>query len=165
MEFFNIQREMSRADVPSGCGASSRCIALLLLLLAMGLSGCGDDGPPRGKVSGQVTLDGAPLPQGSILFVPIEGNKGVAAGGQIVDGKYSLTGDAGVSLGANRVEIRSLRKSGRKEQKPFAPQGEMVEVDEEAVADSFNTASTLRADVKAGSQTQDFSVTSRPRAN
>ena len=104
-----------------------KCAALLLLLSAFCLSGCGDGGPPRGSVSGQVTLDGAPLAQGSILFVPIEGNQGIAAGGQIVDGKYSLAGDAGVSLGANRVEIRGLRKSGRKEQKPFAPQGEMVE--------------------------------------
>lgn len=142
-----------------------RSTTFLIMSAAIGLLGCREAGPPRGKVSGQVTLDGAPLALGSILFVPIEGNQGVAAGGQIVDGKYSLTGDEGVSLGANRVEIRSLRKSGRKEQKPFAPQGEMVEVDEEAVADSFNTASTLRADVKAGSQTLDFTVTSRPRAN
>ena len=97
--------------------------------------------------------------------MPVEGNQGVAAGGQIVEGKYELTGDTGVSLGANRVEIRGLRKSGRKEQTPFAPQGEMVEVDEEAVADSFNSASTLRADVQAGSQMLDFTVTSRPRAN
>ena len=146
----------------SFCATRFRIASIVVVLGSSLILGCGDSGPPRASVRGAVTLDGAPLAQGSILFVPIEGSGGVAAGGTIADGRYELDGDAGVSLGANRVEIRAVRKSGRQVQKPFAPQGEMVEADEEAVAEEFNSASTLRADVVAGDQTLDFAVTSRP---
>jgi hypothetical protein len=132
--------------------------SLLLPLLAA----CGPQGAERATVRGQVTLDGAPLKQGSILFLPMAGNAGVATGGPIVDGKYELTGDSGPNIGLHRIEVRAVRKSGRKEQKPFAPAGEMVETDEEAVAEQFNSASTLQLDVRAGEQSHDLAVASRP---
>ena len=51
----------------------------LLVLSALGLAGCsgssGDD-LPREAVSGTVTLDGAPLPSGSISFSPDGGGRG-----------------------------------------------------------------------------------------
>jgi hypothetical protein len=56
------------------------------------LLGCGDDSglPRRYPVSGTVTYNGKLLEKGNINFAP-DGPGGRAAGGTIVDGKYSLT--------------------------------------------------------------------------
>jgi hypothetical protein len=133
-------------------------VCLVLLLIA---TGCAKTDANRGTITGQVKLDGQPLEQGSILFTPAEGVKGVVTGGEIKDGKYQLTGKAGPSIGSNRVEIRAVRKSGKMVQKPMAPAGEMVEEMAEAVAPQFNSASTLKFDVKAGDNTADFEVKSK----
>ncbi|HOM17497.1 MAG TPA: hypothetical protein PLQ00_09220, partial [Thermoguttaceae bacterium] len=52
------------------------------------LAGCGGSGaklPPLASVSGKVTLDGNPLPRGTVTFIPDEskGTKGPTAVGQI----------------------------------------------------------------------------------
>lgn len=54
-----------------------------LLLFA---AGCGGG---RANVEGQVTFDGQPVEQGTIVFEPVDG-KGAAAGGTIQNGKYRL---------------------------------------------------------------------------
>jgi len=56
---------------------------MLALLVPLAV-GCGKG---KGKVSGTVTLDGQPLPAGTINFLP---SKGTGAGGSIEDGKYSI---------------------------------------------------------------------------
>jgi hypothetical protein len=132
------------------------CFAILFLS-----AGCGKDAGNRGALSGKVTLDGQPLEQGSILLMPIEGAKGPATGGQIERGRYSLSDKAGPAVGRNRVEIRAVRKSGKMVQKPMAPQGEMVEGVEEAVAPRFNSESTLKVEIKPGNNTADFEVQSK----
>jgi hypothetical protein len=62
------------------------------LLIAAAVIGCGDDSglPRRYPVSGTITHNGKLLEQGNINFAP-DGPGGRAAGGTIVDGKYSLT--------------------------------------------------------------------------
>ena len=61
------------------------------VLLACGVAGCGDDGfGRRYPVSGSVTFDGEPLPEGSITFTP-EDPAGRVASGMIIDGSYRLT--------------------------------------------------------------------------
>lgn len=62
-----------------------RPCAIALALIAVGLSGCSDSGLI--KISGTVTFDGEPIPEGSISFMPVSG-KGVTAGGEIKNGKY-----------------------------------------------------------------------------
>jgi len=56
------------------------------------LPGCGDNSglARRYPVSGTVLYNGKPLERGNINFVP-DGPEGRAAGGTIVDGRYSLT--------------------------------------------------------------------------
>jgi hypothetical protein len=130
-------------------------------LVLLVLIGCGQPDANRGVVSGEVKLDRQPLAQGSIAFVPTDGTKGVATGGQIEQGRYRLSGNAAPMVGWNRVEIRAVRKSGRMVQKPFSAQGEMTEESVEAVAPHYNTASTLKVEIKSGENTADFTVTSK----
>jgi hypothetical protein len=69
------------------------------------LGGCGSPPANRADVEGTVTLGGMPLDQGSIMFVPAEGTRGLVAGGPIDGGRYRLTGKAGVAIGRDVVEI------------------------------------------------------------
>ena len=46
-------------------GSIGLCVGLALLV-----GGCGDGGPPMGKVSGTVTLDGQPLAGAEVEFAP-----------------------------------------------------------------------------------------------
>jgi hypothetical protein len=63
-------------------------VALGLLAIV----GCGGDGlPKRYQVSGKVTYKGAPVPKGTITFMPDDPAKGRAAYGEIMDGAYQLS--------------------------------------------------------------------------
>jgi hypothetical protein len=134
-----------------------------LTFLALG-AGCGRDAS-RGALGGQVTLDGRPLEDGSILLTPMEGTRGVVVGGPIERGRYRLAGDASPAVGWNRVEIRAMRKTGHMVPKPFSPRGstETIEQRVEAAPPRFNSASTLKVDVKPGENVADFAVSSIDR--
>jgi hypothetical protein len=46
---------------------------LVLLVLALLLPGCGGAPPPTPPVSGRVTLDGKPLANAMVMFIPVAG--------------------------------------------------------------------------------------------
>ena len=75
------------------------CAVAVLFLTA----GCAD-GPPYGDVSGAITLDGEPLKEGVIRFVPVDGRTPTASA-LIADGKFREQ----VPVGTHRVEV-SARK-------------------------------------------------------
>lgn len=86
---------------------------LSVVVLAVGLSvffsGCGDGRPEVAPVSGKVTMNGQPVPMGTIQFWP---EKGRPARGTInKDGTYTLTtfeqGDGAV-LGKHTVTIEAV---------------------------------------------------------
>lgn len=80
--------------------ASACCLAVL------GFAGCSKpEGPLRVPVAGLVSLDGNPLPTGSIRFIPTGKSKGPAAVGEIIDGEFELTEEDGPIIGSHRVEI------------------------------------------------------------
>jgi hypothetical protein len=87
--------------------AAYSLVSALLLIAA----GCSDS--RRGSVSGTVTLDGNPVEHGIITFLPMEGNSGPSSGGDIVDGKYTISQKRGPSVGSNRVMFTGTHKSGR----------------------------------------------------
>src|SRR5262249_49372612 len=68
--------------------------------------GCG---PAKGKVSGSVTLDGQPLPAGTITFYS---GKGGSVAGEITDGEYSV---AGVLAGEAKVTVDTTAIKGEAE--------------------------------------------------
>jgi len=80
------------------------------LVMAVGLAGCGAENPrERLPVSGTVTLDGAPLDQGSIQFAPLVREDSVGSGAMIKDGKYEIPELKGLPVGKYRVRINSAR--------------------------------------------------------
>jgi hypothetical protein len=133
------------------------CLLVAVLALACG---CGSGG--RAGVQGAVTLDGAPIESGRISFLPIEGTPGGGGQAQIVNGRYTIASAGGPNPGVYRVEIRAERKTGKQIRAGSpAPAGTMVDETIEAVPARFNKDSTLREELKGGSNTRDFTLTTQ----
>lgn len=133
--------------------------AVTLTALSTAVTGCSRADANRAAMSGRVTLDGTPIEEGSILFVPVEGAAGNVTGGPIKQGRYELPRHAGAFVGRNRVEIRSPRATGRTIQDApgTAPSQEVIQT----VARRFNAESTLEVDVKPDKNEVDFAVASQ----
>jgi len=80
---------------------------VVFCLFALALSGCGPSGSEKYTVTGTVTFDGQPVPDGHIIFAPTEAGLPPDAG-KISRGKFELTATAG----KKRVEIHASRESG-----------------------------------------------------
>lgn len=81
------------------------CQWLAVAVAVTCLTGCGQDGPKRYEISGTVTFQGQPVPEGNISFEPVDGETG---GGYafIRDGKYDTSQEGRGHLGGNhRVQI------------------------------------------------------------
>jgi hypothetical protein len=104
--------------------------------LAVALAGCGGHGVETYAVSGTVTWQGQPVPNGDIIFAPLDGAV-VPDAAKIINGKYRLQAKAG----KNRVEIHAAHREGRinpvmgeSRAKPYIPA-------------QFNAKSVLTAEV------------------
>jgi hypothetical protein len=138
------------------------------------LGGCSakTDTWPRAPVAGTVALNGQPLASGQITFFPIEGVRGPAAGAEIRDGQFALEEATGPVVGKNRVEIRSVQKTGRMVPTPMAVEGEtvvkageLVEEYADVIPKRYNTYSELSTMVREGEVNQlDFQLTTQPAA-
>ena len=146
--------------------AGLRFIGLSLALLV----GCGgaESGPPRASVRGSVSFDGAPVEDGSIVFLPATGTKGPSSGGVIRNGAYEIKKENGPVPGKYRVEIRATRTAGTSTIKGVdgatagpSGGGEVVEV-KMYIPAHYNTQSTLVADIGADDNLQDFPLKSKP---
>ena len=87
-----------------------------LILLGVAIVGCGPSGPVTVPISGTVTLDGKPLSDASIRFVP-DNIKLPPEGGEIVEGKFTMR----AKPGKNRVEILATRPPRGSNPAPDAP--------------------------------------------
>jgi len=131
-------------------------------LLGCLLYGCGPSGGPRrASVEGTVTLDGEPIEHGSIAFYPDGDTEGMVAGGEIRDGRYSISADKGPVIGQNRIEIHASRKTGKKIPDPYGGPGQTIDESVEAVPECYNAKSTLRREVQPGSNVFDCELSSQ----
>jgi hypothetical protein len=101
---------------------SARTLTRLGLLTLLLGAGCSSKGPAlNDRVEGTVKLEGVPLAQVSIEFVPDEGPTGTSPGSSAVSdeqGHYTLMCDnqkPGAVLGKHRVSVRQGRTGGRSE--------------------------------------------------
>jgi hypothetical protein len=124
-----------------------------LVIGAFCLAGCGGpEHPDVGRVSGVVTLDGQPLAEATVMFQPENGRASIATTDSA--GKYSLLyldGVPGAILGAHTVIIRT-EIPGEDGQPPIA---------KEKLPKRYHDNTELTADVKPGSNTFDFPLTSQ----
>lgn len=131
-------------------------IGLVVALALVSTSACRStpsDQPDLGKVSGVVTMDGAPLEGALVSFAPEEGR-----GSQAItdsEGKYQLSyiGDTmGAKVGSHKVRITTYIEDDSD------PEAQKTK---ETIPKKYNKETTLTADVKEGSNTFDFKLESK----
>ena len=130
---------------------------LLLLLLSAGCS------PSAVEVTGEITLDGQPVADGMISFVPPSSEKSLKpAWSKINSGRYSIS--AGRVLQPEipyRVEILAYHKTGR-EIPSAVPGGGLEQEIVQIIPTEFNRKSTLKRTVQAGENEIDFDLKTPP---
>jgi hypothetical protein len=142
--------------------AMSATIGVLGIVLAMS-TGCGPTSD-RLAVSGEVTLDGAPLDQGAIRLTSTGTEKLRASGGIIQNGEFDIPQEKGLPPGTYLVEISAPDLSvppvvykgapGEPALPPTAP---------ERIPPEFNVNSKKTVDVSADSDNHFvFDIKSRP---
>jgi len=125
---------------------------LSIIPLFLVLVGCGktEERPKLGEVKGKVTLDGAPLPSGKIVFD--EGPSVPATELDIKDGLYS----GQVLAGSKTVRISSYKTVPQK-----GPMKDQT-MQENTLPAKYNTASKEVREVKEGGTNEfDFALTSK----
>lgn len=149
----------TRMILPKIITSPLRCLGFLLCgVVIVSLPGCGNSG--RVAVDGTVTLDGQPLDQAQIEFIPMAGTPGPTAGGDIIAGKYLIAADKGPFAGKYRVRIVKSGPTGRK---TFDPRSNsMIEEYGPILPARYNEQSELEAEItSAGPNRFDFTLTSK----
>jgi hypothetical protein len=117
---------------------AARLSIAMVCLAAM--SGC--EPAPR-AVEGRVTLDGKPLNEAVILFVPLaKGRK--KTGGVIVDGKFHLAAINGLHSGEYRVEIADNPPLDSHRARPHAAAHKSTATQRRVIPPIYSTDSPLR---------------------
>lgn len=96
--------------LPDGCG-----LLAVSFVAAVVLGGCAsgsEDELQRATVSGTVTLNGQPLREAVIRFVPTDGTLGPKTSATISEGQFSLNEEHGPVVGRHRIEIESTDNCG-----------------------------------------------------
>ncbi len=150
-------------------------IALILPLLALGLSGCGGlgDRPELGQVSGTVTLDGQPLAGVVVVFSPDQGRPSRGKTNQ--DGQFELSylhKTPGAKVGRHRVEI-APNEEGEEEDAEETLNGGEETTDAQTprknrpvkIPARYNTKTELEADVQPGLNQYNFRLESKQSAS
>ncbi|RCS54079.1 carboxypeptidase regulatory-like domain-containing protein [Bremerella cremea] len=137
----------------------NRFTMLSLALATLCLTGCGDPNmPPVGEVHGQVTLNGKPVSDCQVEFVPLAGGRSSAA---ITDenGKYILKykGDAeGALLGKHRVRLVTARSATRDDSGRVIQPGVKEKLPKE-----YNDETTQQVEVIDGDNPIDFEIVTK----
>jgi hypothetical protein len=138
--------------------------ASLVLVLLAGCGGGDGDDLPREAVSGKVALDGQPLAEGAIQFLPEGGPdaKGptVSGGAVIKGGAYDISRAKGLTPGKYKVAITSAAPADAPA--ADAAPGPAPKPAAEKIPAKYNASSTLTAEVKSGGgNTFDFDLSSK----
>lgn len=131
------------------------CAILLVSFSLFGLIGCrGDDG--FATVEGNVTLDGQPLENGAIAFIPADGET-PTAGERIENGVYK----ARVPIGAKRIEITASKVVGQRAAYAGEADSPQIDVTAALVPRRYNIDSELTLEVQSGVNQKNFDLKSK----
>jgi hypothetical protein len=133
----------------------------LILAFVLVVAGCPNANPlGRQAVSGSVTLDGAPLDQGSISFQPTSG-AATSAGASIAGGQYSIAQEFGLPPGKYRVVISSGTGGGNGLDATGMP-GETATPPKDRIPPEWNTNSKHLVEItESGPGEFNFDIQSR----
>ncbi len=152
-------------------------ITSLVVMCCLVVLGCsGGAGLETAPVTGTVTMDGAPMANVAVTFVPVAG--GAAASGQTdTSGVYTLNtvGESGAVLGKHTVKVTSMQATGSgtgasvgSDSPEYAKQasgdyaaGSAAASVKEVIPEKYNTKSELSYEVVAGKNTFDITMTSK----
>jgi hypothetical protein len=118
--------------------------------------GCrGSSGPERVALSGKVTLEGKPVEDGQIRFVPQAGTVAPVTIAAIKNGAYDTAVSGGVPVGTHRVEIRAY------DPKEPAPRGPGSPPRKQLVPAKYNAGTQLEITIQSGVRvlTKNFDLT------
>jgi hypothetical protein len=104
-----------------------------------------------GDVQGTVTVNGQPLSEGAVRFIPVNGDTS-ATGGTIRDGKFRVS----VPVAKQRVEISANVVD--REKTPPNPTNDQI-VMKKLVPSRYNSQSTLTLDVQHGLNEPEYKLT------
>lgn len=136
---------------------AGRSLSLAALTAAMLLTvGCGDSGPPRAAVQGNVSWIGVPVEDGMISFIPK--SAGPAASVKIVGGKYTLPQEKGAILATHTVQIFGINHLKSVKAGPPHPPGTMIDATEQYIPATYNNSSKLVVEIKEGDNVHDFAL-------
>lgn len=133
-------------------------MALFGLLMFIPLVGCQSsvDTDGRQAVTGEISLNGAPIQSGSIRFEPVGGQ--TASGSTITDGKYTIPAEKGLKPGKYRVFINATAPDAEQRSaedlmnNPGPPKKELIPA-------KYNTKSDVTVEVtEAGPNQFDFPI-------
>lgn len=152
----------------------SRALAAGLCSLALiAVAGC-DSGPPTGDVTGTVTMDGKPLTNAIVSFVP-QGGGQTAIGKTDSSGKYELyrRGERGALIGSHTIVITTVQEPAAAAPSISSDSDEYLKqaaggnpsdynqaIVKEPIPARYNKQSTLVMEVAAGENTIDLELTS-----
>ena len=136
-------------------------MALASMLLSLAATcGCGPESD-RLSVSGEVTLDGAPLDSGTILFTSVGAAQLVSSGAMIQDGAYFVPEEQGLVPGTYQVEITSPDKSAPLAMAPAGPDQQGIPVAPDRIPEEYNVKTDKRVEVtRNGDNAFDFDIVS-----
>ena len=120
--------------------AALRSSWTLLLLLS---AGCGPSGPEIASVSGRITMDGKPLANATVVFIPENGRP--AGASTDADGNYVLNfsqGRRGAIPGKNAIRITTQRDPTP------GDDGKSIPGSKEKIPMRYNSASELEFTVE-----------------
>jgi hypothetical protein len=138
---------------------SRRAIIINVILGWAMLIVCGcNDAIKRQEITGEVKFQGQPIAEGIINFAPMDG-QATGDGAQIINGKYRIPLDKGLSPGKYRISIYAGNgTSGQGDASPDAPNRGPIAA-KERIPPEYNENSTLIRDVtKSGPNNFDFDI-------
>lgn len=132
--------------------------SLLAALMCVAVSGCGRGSDGRVPVSGTVTLDGAPLESGSVIFYTGAGSAGV---GTIQNGSFTVS-EAGSSEGVQPGSYKVAVESWETAPGEVNADGEIAAEGKSRIPTKYNSVETsgLTVEVQAGAEPITFALTS-----
>jgi hypothetical protein len=133
-------------------------LRLLLGVTLLGLlGGCGDP-LNRQEITGEVTLKGQPVEDGIIQFAPMDG-QGTGDGASILNGKYQIPRDKGLSPGKYKVTLYAgIGRSGEGDASPDSPHAGLKPL-RERIPPEYNEQSKIVKEVtKDGPNKFDFDI-------